>query len=219
MYIYALGDEAGIRYVGKSVNPWERHRQHLSQPLRKTAHQHKEYWIKACRRRGLIPTLTILEVVPMESWQMYERWWIIFLRSLGCDLVNHTEGGEGGAIRKGQRLSPEHCAAISAARRGRTFGPRGKYKEGTGEKISLALRGRRVPREIVDKVAVKLRGKIPWNKGLKIPFSPEVRARVAAQRAAGSSWNKGLKMSREHCAKLSEVHKKRWEKRRACAQS
>jgi hypothetical protein len=81
-------------------------------------------------------------------------------RDLGYELANHSDGGEGptgatrskatrdkvSAARKGIKFSAEHCANISAAKRGKATWNKGKTGEPLStqcrSKISLALKGR-----------------------------------------------------------------------------
>lgn len=119
--IYALADDAGaVRYVGKTVMLLSRRltnhlasARQLSRPKVRVTH-----WLRALMRRGVVPTIRALEVVPAGGdWADAERKWIERFRRDGVDLLNHTMGGEGLA---GHKFTPEHRAKIAAAlRRGR----------------------------------------------------------------------------------------------------
>lgn len=217
VYIYGLADESGeVRYVGKALNPYNRLRRHITEVKRGGKHTYKKAWMRKCIAEGKVIHVILLEMVPTSNWPEAECWWIAFFRSIGARLVNQTDGGEG-AINNllGRERSAEHCKKMSAARKGKPW-PKGRRPNppGTGAKIAAALRGRKVPPEIVERVAAQNRGRVPWNKGIKLPFTPEVRAREAERRSKLSSWNKGMKMPPEHCNMLSEVQKQRWERRR-----
>jgi len=139
-YIYALcePDTNIVRYVGKSVKPTKRLNSHCNDK----ATTRKGNWIRSLGDRK--PELLILEEVPINDWEQYERKWIAFYREKGYDLTNHTDGGEGvsGLTEDArQRLSkarkelwnipekreeflilmrsPERRAKISAANKGR----------------------------------------------------------------------------------------------------
>ena len=45
-----------------------------------------------------------------DYWQELEKYWIKYYKDKGCDLLNHTEGGEG---QSGRKLSKEHKDKIS----------------------------------------------------------------------------------------------------------
>jgi hypothetical protein len=93
-YIYGLCDpESGaVRYIGKSVRPFERYTNHLNE----RSHCHRTHWIQSLLARGLKPALTILEEVAGEwPWQEAERFWIARAKREGWPLVNSTSGGDG----------------------------------------------------------------------------------------------------------------------------
>ena len=92
-YIYALSDprDHAIRYIGKAEDPHRRIRAHLTEK----ADRRKNRWILVLKRLSLVPELHVLEVVADSEWKAAERKWIKYWRSLGADLTNHTDGGEG----------------------------------------------------------------------------------------------------------------------------
>lgn len=109
VFIYALKDPQTleIRYVGKAKDPSKRFRLHFA--AQETCH--RTNWIKSLTRRGLKPTLEILDEVPEAEWQQWEVAYIEYFREAGCDLVNSTFGGEGAA---GFKHSLATCAKRSA---------------------------------------------------------------------------------------------------------
>lgn len=118
VYIYCLSHPITgcIRYVGKTHQPKERLSKHLSD-RRPT---HKTCWLKSLASKGLVPVLEILDTIENSDdsdWQHHERFWISYLKFLGCDLCNSEDGGRGGV-----RLSSETRRKISelAKRRGKT---------------------------------------------------------------------------------------------------
>ena len=91
-YIYILKDPITyeIRYVGKSNNPKRRLTYHLSKT--KDIGTHKRNWINSLNSK---PILEIIKEVPKNEWQKYEKFYIDYYLSIGCNLVNWGDGGEG----------------------------------------------------------------------------------------------------------------------------
>jgi hypothetical protein len=92
-----------VRYVGYTSRPVEKRLWfHLNEAKQLTCHRHR--WLESLRKKGLKPSIVVLEVVSQDEWQERERDWISWLR-VSNDLVNTTEGGEGlvGAPRKVHR--------------------------------------------------------------------------------------------------------------------
>jgi len=94
-YIYALSDPRtnAIRYVGKSNDPDRRLQDHIVQAPRNKYRTAR--WVNSLIQQGLVPGIEILEEVVDSEWQVSERKWILLCRAQGCDLTNHTDGGEG----------------------------------------------------------------------------------------------------------------------------
>jgi len=93
--IYTLTDPRTneVRYVGKANNLTQRYRAHLN---RARKHQtHKKNWLKQLKKEGLKPIIEIIDVVPVDDWRYWERYWITQMRQWGFNLVNHTDGGDG----------------------------------------------------------------------------------------------------------------------------
>lgn len=93
--IYVLIDPRTneVRYVGKANRVDERYKAHLN---RARKHQiHKKNWIEALRKDGLKPIIKVIDVVPIDEWRYWERFWISQMRQWGFNLVNHTDGGDG----------------------------------------------------------------------------------------------------------------------------
>lgn len=87
-YVYVLRDPRTkkVHYVGTSVNPKVRFRQHLS--LKDRSNITKRAWIQDLKNQGLEPELFVIE----ECWGMkalsVEEEWIENLISLGHPLTN-----------------------------------------------------------------------------------------------------------------------------------
>lgn len=97
IYIYALLEDDTIRYVGKSINPIKRFKEHISESLNKKK-THKHRWIVKMIRQKKQIKLKILEITDKEHWQEKEKKWIsLFKDKL---LTNCSSGGLGGRPRK-----------------------------------------------------------------------------------------------------------------------
>lgn len=169
--IYALEDPETneIRYVGKTVIKLYRR---LCQHYQGRKNSYKDSWITSLRSRGLKPIISELDRIENSDdtdWQDVERFYICYLRFLGCRLTNLDVGGTGGNLKSeetkkkigdshrgrkhteesrkkfseshtGKRLSPEHVANMSKAVKGV---PRGPYSKERVEKTAAALRGKK----------------------------------------------------------------------------
>lgn len=107
VYIYALIDPRNnqIRYVGKANNPYERYKNHFNSARDKNTH--KRNWINNVRKDGFRPELLIIDLVNINEWHFWEKFYISLYKSYGFDLLNYTEGGDGS-----------------------TFGNKGSFKKG-----------------------------------------------------------------------------------------
>lgn len=94
-HIYILIDPLNnqIRYIGKANNPKERYKNHKNRCRDKNTH--KRNWINKLRLKGLYPEIEIIDKVLVSEWHYWEKFWISYYRFLGCNLVNHTFGGDG----------------------------------------------------------------------------------------------------------------------------
>ena len=90
--IYALSDETGIRYIGKSNCAKRRYAAHMRNCLRRKTPVYN--WINKCLARDFRPVLSVLERVPSCQWQEAEKRLIAKYRSDGARLLNVAEGGE-----------------------------------------------------------------------------------------------------------------------------
>ncbi len=104
-YVYALIDprldKLAVRYVGKSVRPHVRIREHNRINGENT---HKERWLSELARLDLRPEIQILqECAGDASW--YEIEWIALLKAQGEPLTNLTLGGDGFNLTPEQRIA------------------------------------------------------------------------------------------------------------------
>lgn len=151
-YIYGLADPVSgvIRYIGKSVNPIGRLKGHLRfiKP-----HTRKEAWIVSLRNLELKPSLIILEEIHPEESSSREIFWIAKYRSMGFDLTNGTDGGEGVL-----NPSPEVREKLSINNARPWLGK--KHSLETRLKMSNSLKGNkfRVGKKLTEENKAKIRG-------------------------------------------------------------
>lgn len=128
-YIYGLKDpiKNKIRYIGKSDNPIQRYKHHLYSNYNNTK---KECWIKSLKNKGLLPHLIIIEIVNKDSWQEREKYWIRFYKTKN-DLVNGTDGGEGG------KLSPENLASMIRKKTGQKINRKKLINSNNGRPLTM----------------------------------------------------------------------------------
>lgn len=149
VFIYGLADpETGaVRYIGKSIRPVERVRDHMNE----RSNCHRSHWLQSLKRRGLWPVLVIFErIIGGWPWQHSERYWIARGRRLGWPLTNNTSGGDGvpdlpaetrariAAVWKGRKHSAETAEKLRAYRIDV------KHTDETRAKMSAAHRGRTI---------------------------------------------------------------------------
>ena len=128
MIIYGLIDPLTLclRYIGVTSRPQVRLKEHLTE----RGKCHRIYWLDQLKKAKLVPIFEVLAETDDLTWQDDERFLIGLFRALGADLVNDTDGGEGGTVgaiararlsaaHKGKRLSESHRLAIGDAHRGR----------------------------------------------------------------------------------------------------
>ncbi len=84
-----------LRYVGKSEQGVGRFKEHL-RPSSLDNNLPKDNWIKKLKQLGMTPEFLVLECfdTPDVLFEQ-ENFYIIYYRSLGCDLLNMTDGGDG----------------------------------------------------------------------------------------------------------------------------
>jgi hypothetical protein len=108
-YIYVLKDPITneIRYVGKSINPHDRCRKHISEAKLTGANNHRVNWIKSLLNDGLKPTMEIIDGI-QGDWEWLEQYWISQFITWGFNLTNGTFGGENPPSWKGKTHTGEY---------------------------------------------------------------------------------------------------------------
>lgn len=199
-----------VRYVGKAYNANDRFRNHLKENKK----NRKGTWIKSLKKIGMKPELEILEIfcgAHDEEWQNAERWWISYMRSIGCRLTNIEEGGRGGRhismdakrrlsiLNKGKKRPPftaEHRARLSAA---------GKNQPGRAEHNKRVWTGRKHSAETKAKFSEIARNRPPMSAKHRAKIAAKLTGRPcsAETRAKISSSGKGKIRSPEYRARMS----------------
>ncbi len=153
-FVYGLIDpkNSNLRYVGfTSQNLNDRISQHC-RPSKLKINNHKNNWIKSIQSQGLNPSIISLEEYFSKSEALQaETEMIAYLRYIGCDLTNVTDGGDEGVI---YERTDEIKSKISKSSKGRT------HKEETKCKISQSLIGKKKPAKTLGKELI-------WKQKLK----------------------------------------------------
>ena len=91
-----------IKYVGKTKgtlkNRWY---SHISNYKLSKEKSYKNSWIVSLKKENLKPTIELLDEVPENEWEFWEKYWISQFLQWGFKLTNMTKGGEGSNGGKG----------------------------------------------------------------------------------------------------------------------
>lgn len=83
-----------LRYVGKSKDLCRRKTEYVR--YKKAPKRHVEKWVNSLITKGVVPDIEILEELEdPKKLNELEKFYIAYFKSLGCNLCNHTDGGEG----------------------------------------------------------------------------------------------------------------------------
>lgn len=94
-YIYYLADPriGEVRYVGRTVNPKDRLKNHLNKAKNKGTKRVK--WIASLRSEGVKPSLIVVDKVPLGEGRFWEKFWISQFLVWGFNLLNYLGGKDG----------------------------------------------------------------------------------------------------------------------------
>lgn len=175
--IYTLIDPRTdqVRYVGVTFRGKQRFNEHMSRAVT-GGKTHRDSWIRSLITLNLRPIYQIIEVGSGDGWQDAERRWIAHYRET-CDLVNHTDGGDG---TPGYVPTPELREKWSAMRAGVPYSP----------DRAPAMKGKHHTPEAKAKIAAAGAG----------------RVHSATSREKLSRAHTGKVLSAEHRSKLSAGH-------------
>lgn len=220
-FIYALIDPRTdeIRYIGKTVSPKRRLREHKNQ----RSGAYCSAWVASLVEAGYSPAMRILEAIPNSDGAEAERWWIAEGNNLDWRLTNLTDGGDGAPgmsderkqylsqLFTGRTISDEQRAQISAALQGHAV------SDETRQKIAASKRGQSHPNPHSEETRLKMSTAHTGKK--RIPHSEATKAKMRAARlgkpghaqseetrAKLSEANAGKTLSDEHKAKISAAH-------------
>lgn len=101
-----------IRYVGKTTQTLSAR---LSVHLSCKSKCHRTSWITSLKNKGFKPLIQLIEEVEDSIWAEKEIYWIKYHKDIGCNLCNHTLGGEG---QRGVKFSEETKQKMSNSRKG-----------------------------------------------------------------------------------------------------
>ncbi len=101
-----------LRYIGKTceTNIKERLRTHVKSCF--INKQHSACWIRSIIQDGLYPEIRIVDTVPENEWEIWEKYYIAYYKTKGYRLTNLTIGGNVTPALRGRRLSKEHIEKI-----------------------------------------------------------------------------------------------------------
>jgi hypothetical protein len=210
--IYCIIDPetSHIRYIGKTNDFTRRKWQHRYYAVNKHGQTYKDRWLRNIFSKGLTPIFQIIDEVPVESWQEYEKYYIEIFRqyekSFGYLITNLTDGGEGMCGHTIPRTQ-QHIENLRRARKGKGH----PISEETKQKISLANKGKTRTSETRKKIGEVSRGR-------KISEETRAKLRAAVARRIASPdfyerWSKKMKEVRnrpEEREKASQTTRKLW---------
>lgn len=164
-HVYCLIDPRSgqARYIGQSVRPQQRLREHCSPGRRRSP---CATWVRDVRAAGQVPVMLVLESVTAEQVLVVESFWISSLLAVGATLMNGTTDGRGPPSHVGLIRSRETRAKMSRAQEGHPV------SDAARTKMRLAKLGRKgapMTTEAKERIAAAKRG---------VARSPETVERV-----------------------------------------
>lgn len=149
--IYVLIDPRTnlVRYVGKANDVNKRYYKHYQACEVNT---HKSNWIKLLKKEKLRPIVETIDIVPIDNWCFWEKFWISQMKTWGFDLLNYTIGGDGCTF--GNKTS---------FKKGHTLNKGRKLSDAAKEKVREANLGKKASSSTKEKMSIKRKGKIPAN--------------------------------------------------------
>lgn len=192
--IYGLTDPRTdhLRYIGKTKGTLHvRKLGHLNDVKRGSFYIPRHRWISDLLSNGLEPE--IFEIETVEDWREAEQFWIGYFKSIGCDLLNATAGGDGLCA---YRHSPDTRKKQAAAALARYSIPGERQR--TGRAVTAAFQRPEVRQNLRDG-----RKKVP-RRSLQICIDALIRSAKSPEgRAARSARRRGFVASAETLAKMS----------------
>jgi len=233
VFIYGLIDPRNnqLRYIGKSIDPPKRLKDHIKESKGSRRNNHNYNWIRQLLAEGLRPVLEILEEIPEDDWREREMDWISAARIVGLELTNRTDGGEGVSsyTNRGRTISDEHRENLSKALKGRVFTEEQKRNmsknrrgKGRGNKNALGYKHTEETKQRVS-ATLKAREQPTYWKGKtfseehrrKIGEGVKGRVKSVEERRKLSDSLRGRKFSEEHRRNISIGAREREARKRA----
>lgn len=191
--IYALIDPETnqVRYVGKANNISQRYKAHLN---RARKHQiHKKNWIQQLKNKKLKPIMVVIDVVLLDEWIFWEKYWISQMKTWGFNLINYTEGGDGCTF--GNQTSFKKGAI--------PWNKNGHHSEESRKKMSQSQKGRILTQETKNKMSKSHKGIPPAYMKNGIPENILKKMQSAQFKKGGVSLFKGKRHTNESREKMS----------------
>lgn len=197
-----------IRYIGyTSTSLKERLRGHLKDIHKeKYKNSHRAKWIAKLERDSLIPTINLLNEYDTKEEAVFNEIKLIFeYRLLGYNLVNGTDGGEGGA---GYKFTKEQIDAKIKRQTGKKIKPCSEERK---LKISQSNKGRKLTEEQRIKMVGMVKSEehrkklSEANKGYKVTEN----AKKLMSEARKIEWANGKRKATRKGMKNSESHKEK----------
>lgn len=181
-----------IRYIGYSSNMKQRFYDHCI-PYNLKKKTHKNNWLRPIIESGQKPIIIVLDRFDNSNdLPKAEVATVALYRSMGYDLVNGTDGGDG--FQKGHKISAETKYKLSIASTGR------KHTEETKQKIREVNIGKTLSIETKYKISESQKGEKNHNFGK--PKSEETKQKLSKSKngkyTGENSFNFGKKHTKEH---------------------
>jgi group I intron endonuclease len=141
-----------VRYVGKTINLLDRLRGHIK--TSKKLKTHKDKWVNSLINEGLKPIIKELDCVDEDNWQYWEKHYIQLFKNQGFNLVNHTEGGDGGSFNKHSEESKKKMSEF------RTGKKRSEFTDEWRKNLSESAKIKIFTKEHRENISKSLKGRV-----------------------------------------------------------
>ena len=89
VFIYTISEgNENIRYVGKTINPKQRFKNHIYKSKILKDNNLKNKWIAELLKKNNNPKFEIIDIIDHHEWKFWEDFYINLFRSWGFDLLN-----------------------------------------------------------------------------------------------------------------------------------
>jgi len=135
------------RYVGKTINAKKRYRNHLKHAKRRGRKTKVYAWISSLLKKDELPEILVIDTV--EDWIYWEKFYISYFKSIGCNLTNLDSGGQGN---EGYKHTDQFKRDVSERMKGNTYALGVKPSDETKKLISESMKGRKQTASTKDKI-------------------------------------------------------------------